>query len=358
MNCPYVPDLSYNGFSERLRSKIGSQRFPLNGSIELNFRCNLRCRHCYVAYGHTGLPGQQELSTQEIQRIFDEVTAEGCLWMLLTGGEPLMRKDFKEIYLYARRKGLLVTLFTNGTMITPEIADFLAEYRPFNLEITLYGYTQETYERITGIPGSHRRCFEGIERLLERQVILGLKTMVMTLNQHEFSAIRDYAKSLGVPFRFDGMINSALDGCGQPLNVRLEAGPLIQIESQQPEYKNAWLGFLDRNRGIERDPRYLYSCGAGIRSFHIDPYGQLSLCLMAREHSYDLRSGTFREGWNQFLLNERSQMVEKPTACGQCELRNLCTWCPGWSYIEHGANSFPVEYLCQVAQQRQQALAL
>ncbi len=212
MDCPYVPDLSYNGFGDRLRSRIGSQRLPLNGSMELNFRCNLRCQHCYAAYGHAGIPGKQELSTLEIQRILDEVTDEGCLWMLLTGGEPLMRRDFKEIYLYAKRKGLLLTLFTNGTMITPEIADFLAEYRPFNLEITLYGLTQETYEKITGIPGSHKRCFQGIELLLERQIILGLKTIAMTLNQHEFEAIRDYAKSLGVPFRYDGMINSALDG--------------------------------------------------------------------------------------------------------------------------------------------------
>ena len=359
MDCPHVPDLSYNGFGDRLRSRIGSQRLPLNGSMELNFRCNLRCQHCYVAYGHTGIPGKRELSLSEIQRILDEATDEGCLWMLLTGGEPLMRRDFKEIYLYAKRKGLLLTLFTNGTLITPEIADFLAEYRPFNLEITLYGRTQETYEKVTGVPGSHKRCYQGIELLMERQVILGLKTIVMTLNRHEFEAMRDYARNdLGVPFRFDGMINSELNGSGKPLDVRLAADQLIQIENQEPKYHDAWLEYLGRCKGQERDSKFLYSCGAGIRSFHIDPYGQLSLCLMARQRSYDLRSGSFKDGWNKFLYAERFKTVEKPIICGECELRNLCTWCPGWSYIEHADSSLPVGFLCQVALSRQQVLAI
>ena len=76
-----------------------------------------------------------------------------------------MRRDFTDIYLYAKRKGLLVSIFTNATMLTAEMVDFLAEYRPFNLEITLYGWTKETFERVTGVPGSHRRCYAALELL-------------------------------------------------------------------------------------------------------------------------------------------------------------------------------------------------
>ena len=100
---------------------------------------------------------------------------EGCLWFLLTGGEPLVRRDFLEIYQYIKRKGLLATVFTNGTLLTPKIADVLAEWRPFAIEITLYGRTQETYERVTGIPGSHARCMRGIELIMERGLPLNLK---------------------------------------------------------------------------------------------------------------------------------------------------------------------------------------
>ena len=139
-----------------------------------------------------------------------EVTDAGCLWLLLTGGEPLLRRDFLDIYTYAKRKGLILTLFTNGTLITPRIADYLAEWRPFNIEITLYGATQETYERVTGIPGSYARCRRGIDLLLERKLPLNLKTMVMTLNHHELDQMKSLAASLGVQFRFDPIMQRSV----------------------------------------------------------------------------------------------------------------------------------------------------
>ena len=88
----------------------------------------------------------------------DEITEAGCLWLLFTGGEIFARGEFLDIYTHAKQKGLLVTLFTNGTLINPKIADFLVHWRPFAIEITLYGRTKETYERVTGIPGSYERC--------------------------------------------------------------------------------------------------------------------------------------------------------------------------------------------------------
>ncbi len=94
--------------------------------------------------------------------------------------------------------------------------------------------------------------------------------------------------------------------------MRLAADELIQIETRNQNITDAWLEYLHRYKGQERDQRYLYCCGAGLRSFHIDPYGQLSLCLMARQHSYDLRSGTFKEGWSEFLYAERFQHGRKP----------------------------------------------
>jgi MoaA/NifB/PqqE/SkfB family radical SAM enzyme len=99
-----------------------------------------------------------ELSYEEHCRILDEIADAGCLWLLYSGGEIFARGDFLEIYTYAKKKGLLITLFTNGTMITPKIADYLLEWRPFSIEVTLYGHTKGTYERLTGIPGSYEKC--------------------------------------------------------------------------------------------------------------------------------------------------------------------------------------------------------
>ncbi|MHC4545942.1 MAG: radical SAM protein, partial [Planctomycetota bacterium] len=153
-------------------------------------------------------------------RILDEITAAGCLWLLYTGGEIFARKDFLDIYTYAKQKGLIVSLFTNGTLITPKVADYLVRWRPFGIEITLYGRTRETYERVTGIPGSYERCMQGIKLLMERELPLKLKTMAITINKHEIWEMKRYVEEdLGLEFKFDAMINPRID-CSQSLHQR------------------------------------------------------------------------------------------------------------------------------------------
>jgi len=251
---------------------------------------------------------------------------------------------------------LIVTLFSNGTLLTPRLADYLAEWRPFVVEITLYGRTQETYERITGIPGSHARCMRGIELLLERDIPLKLKTMLMTLNQHELWDIQAYAESLGVQFRFDPMMNAGLQGGRFPLAFRLPPEEVVQFDLADARRMAEWREFYDRFRGVHADERYLYVCGAGLNSFHVDPYGQLSACLISRVPSYDLRRGSFHEGWHEFLRRVRYQPPTESYACNQCELLSLCGQCPGWAQLEHGDPEEPVEFLCQVAHLRAAAL--
>src|SRR4029077_13124080 len=146
----------------------------------------LVCAHCYNNLPMGDRQAQiAELSTDEHRRILDEMAAAGSLWLLYTGGEIFARKDFLEIYTHAKRNGFIVTLFTNGTLITEKVADYLTEYRPFAVEITLYGRTRETYERLTGVPGSFDQCMRGIALVLERGLPLTLKTVAVTLNKHE-----------------------------------------------------------------------------------------------------------------------------------------------------------------------------
>lgn len=354
MDCPHIPDLGYGEFARRLRGKLAGQRIPLSGSLELTLRCNLRCVHCYVAHAPEAKAGQAELTSREIDTILGQVMDEGCLWLLLTGGEPLLRPDWTEIYLSAKKRGFVATLFTNGTLLTPQLADLLAEWRPFAVEITLYGRTQETYERVTGVPGSFARCMRGIELLLERDVPLRLKTMAMTLNKHELGDIKAFAESLGVSYRFDPMMNGGLVD-RSPLAYRLSPEEVVALDLADPRRSQGWRDFCDRFRDVRADDRYLFVCGAGLTSFHIDPYGQLSACLIARTPEYDLRRGSFREGWRDFLAGVRYQAPTPTYQCGRCELLSLCGQCPGWAQLEHGNPEAPVEFLCQVAHLRAKA---
>src|SRR6202167_5729412 len=201
-----MEQLSYGAFSADLHQRQSGQRAPMQVSIEVTRRCPLECQHCY-----NNLPmgdhnaRSREMTTEEHFRVLDELVEMGCFWLLYTGGEIFARKDFLEIYTYAKKKGFLITLFTNGTLITPQIADYLVEWRPFSIEITLYGYTRETYERLTGISGSYDRCLGGIHLLRERGLPLKLKTVATSINKHEVSAMREFAEQeLGVEFKCDG----------------------------------------------------------------------------------------------------------------------------------------------------------
>jgi MoaA/NifB/PqqE/SkfB family radical SAM enzyme len=161
-----VEQLTYGQFSADLHQRQSGERVPLQVSIEVTRRCPLECLHCYnnLPMGDLEAKGR-EMTKEEHFRVLDELVEMGCFWILYTGGEIFTRKDFLEIYTYAKKKGFLITLFTNGTIINEQIADYLAEWPPFAIEITLYGRTRQTYEALTRIPGSYDRCLRGIKLL-------------------------------------------------------------------------------------------------------------------------------------------------------------------------------------------------
>ncbi len=353
MDCQHIPVTGYADFSKRLHNRCGGRNIPLTGSIEVTARCNLRCAHCYI-----NLPAgdrdarERELSSREICNLLDQIVDEGCLWLLMTGGESFIRPDFTDIYTYAKKKGLLVTIFTNGTTITPAIADHLAEWQPFVLEISLYGQTQETYERVTGIPGSYDACMRGIDLLMERNLPLKLKAMVLTLNKHEIWEMKAFAEGLGLDFRFDPVLNLRTDGGRSTAELRIPAQEAVALDLADEKRLEGWREFCDRFLGAPSRPEFLYQCGAGVETFHIDPYGRMSACMMARVPTHDLRDGTFHDGWQNLMPRVRMQRRTRKTPCENCELISLCGQCPGWALMENGDQETPVEYLCQIAHLR------
>ena len=230
---------TYGDFSSLIHDRQKGRRAPMEVSIELTHRCPLECQHCY-----NNLPmsdenaRRQELSFKEHIRLLDELVDVGCLWILYTGGEVFARKDFLDIYTEAKKRGFLITIFTNGTMITPRIADHLAEYRPFSIEITLYGATRETYETLTQIPGSFDRCMKGIRLLQERNLPLKLKTVPTTINFHEVSEMKRFAEQdLGAEFKFDALVNPRTDCSQSPLAIRLSPEQVVSLDFRDPVRK-------------------------------------------------------------------------------------------------------------------------
>jgi MoaA/NifB/PqqE/SkfB family radical SAM enzyme len=227
---------SYGEFSQRIHSRQLGTRLPTEVAIEITRRCPLNCLHCYNNLPMNDAAARhEELTCAEHRRLLDELAEAGCLWLLYTGGEIFARADFLEIYRYAKSKGFLITLFTNGTLITPRVADLLAEWRPFGVEITLYGATRETYEALTLIPGSFDRCMRGIRLLMERGLPLKLKTVPTTINRHEVYAMKRFAEEdLGVEFKFDPLVNPRIDCSQSPVAVRLSPEEVVALDFHDP----------------------------------------------------------------------------------------------------------------------------
>ncbi len=349
--------VSYGEFSQTFHQRTIARQLPLNGTIEVTRRCPLTCVHCY-----NNLPmadreaASTELTYDEHCRILDELADAGCLWLLFTGGEIFARRDFLDIYTYAKRKGFLITLFTNGTLITPRIADYLAAWRPFAIEITLYGRTKDTYERLTGIPGSYEKCLRGIQLLLDRELPLALKTVAVTINVHELHDMQAFADELGVAFKFDGMMNPRIDCSQSPLAVRLAPEDCVALDLEDERRVAEWKLIAQEYQGPANPAEKadeLYHCGGGVTSFAIDPQGGLSICVLSHVDKFSLRSGSVREGWEGVLRQVRARKITAPSKCTSCELKSsLCGMCPANGELENRDAEKPVDFLCRVAHLR------
>lgn len=345
-------------------------RVPLDGSLELTHRCNLRCVHCYLGdQGAIRAARRDELGTGEIVGLIDELVAAGNLNLTLTGGDPMVRKDFATIYTHAVRSGLLVTVFCDAVLVSDAIVEVFDRYPPRMVEVSLYGATAATYERITQVPGSFARCMAGIERLHRAGHRFSLKTVLMSLNRHELEAMEAVAASYGVDFHFDTAVFPCLphhdNGGGanaprapasvdvappsleQPVSLRLPAKDAAAAHLASPERRDRLASFYARTRDIPPSP-YLYSCGAGQTVFHVDPYGNLQPCVISTNVDYNVREGGFRRGWDGPVAAIRDIEARAGHDCQACDKRALCTGCPALFAAENGAGDRKSPYVCEM----------
>jgi radical SAM protein with 4Fe4S-binding SPASM domain len=356
MSACTIPILSYGEFSRRVHTRSSWEsdgRVPLNAGIEPTGRCNLRCAHCYVPRGNAG----RELTAGEWKRILDQAAGLGTFYLLITGGEPFLRDDLPEIYIHAKRLGMLVTLFTNATLLAPHDVEMLAEYPPFSMEVTLYGAGPETYERVTGSAEAYGNAVRGIRLLKEAGLPVGLKTMTLKQNHRDLRAMQAFAAELDLPFRFDGCIHPAVDGRRDPVSSRLEPADVVALDLGEPGRLREMAELHERFRGTP-DPSRVFNCGAGRNSFHVSPSGEYLPCGSLHAFGADSRRTSLREFWHGHLEKVLSLEPERDSRCRRCSLQVLCGQCPAWSLMENGNLEDPVDFLCRVTTSRAEALGL
>jgi radical SAM protein with 4Fe4S-binding SPASM domain len=352
-----LEQLSYGAFSAGVHEHYTGERVPLQVSIEVTRRCPLECLHCYNNLPMGDMDARQrELTKEEHFRLLDELADMGCFWILYTGGEIFARRDFLEIYTYAKKKGFLITLFTNGTIMTEEIADYLKDWPPFAIEITLYGRTRETYEALTAIPGSYDRCLRGITLLKDRGLPLKLKTVATSVNKHEVLAMRQFAEEeLGVEFKVDGQINPRIDCSQSPLAVRLTPEEVVALDMSMPKGMSEYRRLAQHDLQTPLIParaESVYFCGGGMNSFAINANGEIGICVISQQDTFDIRGRGVKQVWESALFELRNRKRTRVTKCVECRIQSVCGMCPANGEMENGDKESPVEFLCHVAHLR------
>ncbi len=343
----------YGALVRELRARAMARRQPLNGTFELTTRCNLACRMCYISQsGGNAAVRAEELTASAWLTLARAAVDEGMLFLLLTGGEIFLRPDFFDIYTPLTRMGLMLTLFSNGTLITETLAERLADAPPSRTEITLYGATAATCDAVTGAAGSYARCCAGIEALVRRRVPLGIKTTVTRQNVAELDAMRQMARNWGVPFSGSWLLSQRRDGaCSEVEQCRLTPSACVALEATD----QASLEELTETARSAPTPAQdgNFYCQAGATSFVIGPRGEMNVCTdMPLPAARPLETG-FRAAWEQ---TQRYVDSVPPLAetCRTCGARVYCPRCPAWSLLETNTLNEPVPYLCELAWARKE----
>ncbi len=330
-------------------------RLPLEGNLDVTYRCNNNCRHCWVRLPQQSMEKLRELSTDEIKLIIDEARRLGCTKWSISGGEPMLRPDFPEIFEYITKNSSSYSINTNGTLITPEIAELMR--RKGRKMIALYGATAEVHDHITRNPGSFQATMKGLDLLREAGAEFTVQLIPMKDNYHQFNEMVELARSRSHKWRV-GAAWLFLSAEGDPKrNKEIELqrlDPKDVIELDKPEIS-------DDNRPDEfvhssEDDRFFASCIDKKLDFHIDSYGCMSFCSFIRDPKlrYNLREGNLQDCWETFIPSLKDRIKggqQYRNNCGSCDLKNECRWCPAYGYLEHRNFSAPIKYLCQVARE-------
>jgi radical SAM protein with 4Fe4S-binding SPASM domain len=333
-------------------------RLPLEGVFDITYRCNNRCRHCWLALPAGAPEAKDELTIDEIRRLAEDARSLGCRRWVISGGEPMLREDFADLFDILTRRSAPYLLNTNGTRITEPIARLLTR-RGVKM-VSLYGATAEVHDHVTRAPGSFDAALAGISRLRAAGAGFFVQLVPMRANIAEFPAMVRLAESLTPHWRLGAtwLYLTARGDRAQDDEIRRQRlDPADVLAVNPPEESDDGDG-QDDGEGVPRcgppdDPRagLFARCIAARRDFFVDPYGRMSFCSFARDPDlfHDLRRGSFREGWETFLPSLAAKIgrdAEYDANCGACASRDACGWCPMHARREHGRYGAKIDYLC------------
>lgn len=344
-------------FEKYLNEKAFQTHTPLNACLELLPLCNMNCDMCFVRLSPEEMAEQGHLRTgKEWIALAEQMQKAGTLFVSLTGGEPLLYPDFKEVYLGLRSLGMIITINTNGTLIDEKWADFFAKNKPRRINITLYGADDEAYRKLCHYPNGFEKTLRGIWLLRTHGIDVKINGSIVKANHNDLRALVDFAKKLDTAVVIETYMMPATRERTQPYNFqsrlkpedaaarKLEyIGETLYPEERKEQYKEM-IKTVNDTPSREQIPGKM-ECQAGRVLFFINWQGYMRPCVMLTEPSIPVFEMEFNKAWKQ--LQEGVAKYRLSAMCHACTLRNICQTCAACAYWETGDYQGTPEYMCR-----------
>lgn len=343
----YIPTLgnSIDTTNELYWKKI---KHPFRGGIEITTGCNLKCRHCYV----DDKSFYDYLSYDDIVKILDKMFDAGVLFIYFTGGEVFTRKDFKDIYIYAKKKGFMITILTNGTLINDEVIDIFNKYPPLLVSISIYGCSEKSYDLVTNSKGQFSKFKRTLELLDKNQISFELKFIIFKENYNEYDEAKNLAEYYDVPFSYTLEFFPTLGGNLEPIEkFMLDDNTILEFEEKKAKISYLWEVNSDKKNIYDSygDFKPLFLCSIDCGNFFIDKDGNLYPCnkLRIKNQKSNIVHNDFKEVYKSFSEYKLME-ASKNYPCLKCSYIGICNPCPAINLLANGDLEKPPKKLCKL----------
>lgn len=354
--------------TEYLFRKATKERIPLGGTFELTPVCNMDCRMCYVKMSRQ----QQEairplIKAEEWLKLAEEAKEQGLLYLLLTGGEPFGHRDFREILSGLHKMGLLLTVNSNGTLIDEETVEWLVRTPPVRINITLYGASDETYERLCRNPKGFTQVTKAIRLLKDAGITVKLNCSLTPYNADDLEEIMAFARREELVIQATAYMfpptrrDASMIGRNERFTPQEAAYYSAKIEKELggterflKKAETLDFGSIPSDEDICGDSEgEEIRCRAGKSNFWVTWDGRMLPCGMLPDEGVDLSVTGFAEAWKQ--ITGKTAAIRLPVKCRNCSLKERCKICAAMTVTESGRYDCVPEYRCRMAQEYPEA---
>lgn len=335
------------------------QGFPASATFEITPRCNFSCKMCYIHSDDCRGAVKDELSAEQWIDLARQGRDMGVVAALITGGEPLIREDFPEIYSEIKKLGLLVSVNTNGSLISGKTAELFINDPPARLNISLYGASEKTYSDLCGLP-SFGKVYENIRAMADAGIQIKLNMSITPYNCGELERMLSLAAELGVQSKVTTYMYPPV----RRKDSRTGENPARFTADEAAFYRAKYdllrfgreeflrrvekllesFGGMDECCDPERDGEKM-RCRAGTSSCWLNYKGEMTACGMFPGGGFNALELGFAESWRR--VRESTEKILTPAKCVNCESRKLCPMCAAVCRSETGSFDKVPEYACE-----------